>query len=193
MSVGTFFPSLENGPFDAIDLSNTKIWWLAKDVTRTMTAGVWFQTDVKFRGILQPINDVLRDVFAQEKPGLHLSAHLGVTETFSDELVATGFTLRGSIEGINRGFGEFHTFRNAGLQLEVHPNQTKGSDLTSLYSFFGTLHLHIPNSVIPLVLSYTLEPKKDTLDITMMLGEGRKWESVFGVKGLDVSSCLNSF
>jgi hypothetical protein len=121
-----------------------------------------------------------------------LSTHLRVTETFSDELVGTELTFRGSIEGIDRGFGEFLTFRNAGLQLGVHPNQTKGSDLALLYSSFGTLYLHILNSVIPMVLSYTLEPKKHALDITIMPGDSRKWESVFGVKRLGVSSFLSS-
>ncbi|KAH6959506.1 hypothetical protein DER45DRAFT_538821 [Fusarium avenaceum] len=64
-----------------------------------MTAGVWFQTGVKFRGVLQPIDDVFRGLFAQGQPGLHLSAYLGVAEAFSDELLATGFIFRGTIEG----------------------------------------------------------------------------------------------
>lgn len=152
-----------------------------------MTAGLWFETDVKFRGIFQPITDVLRDVFSQEQPGLHLSAHLGVADTYSDELIATGFDFRGSIEGINKGFGEFLTFRNAGIQLRVEPGKTNRRDLNTMYSFFGSLHLHIPNSIVPLVLEYTLEPKAETLDIAMSFGSGKRWESVFGVKGLDVS------
>ncbi|RSL71338.1 hypothetical protein CEP51_012060 [Fusarium floridanum] len=186
ISIGTLFPSLKDGPFDALNLSKTRMIWLAKDATPTMTAGLWFESDVQFRGILQPISDILRDVFAQEKPGLHLSAHLGIADKWSDELIATGFTFRGSIEGINRGFGEFLTFRNAGIQLHVSPGSKDDSDLSSVYGFFGTLHLHVPNSVTPLVLNYTLEPKEETLDITMRFGSGEKWASVFGVKGLDL-------
>ncbi|GFP57671.1 hypothetical protein TASIC1_0009000800 [Trichoderma asperellum] len=186
ISIGTLFPSLKDGPFDAINLTKSKMIWLAKDATPTMTAGLWFETDVKFRGILQPVSDILRDVFSQEDPGLHLSAHLGIADTWSDELIATGFTFRGSIEGINRGFGEFLTFRNAGIQLHVAPGKTNNSDLTSMYGFFGTLHLQVPNAITPLVLSYDLEPKEDTLDITMMFGNGERWESVFGVKGLNL-------
>ncbi|KAK3365113.1 hypothetical protein B0T24DRAFT_423612 [Lasiosphaeria ovina] len=185
MSLGSVFPSLSGTEFDAITLKNTTMTWLGRDVSALKKAGLWFETDVEFRGILKPIHDTLRDVFSQDKPGLHLSAHLGIQQDWTDELIATGFTFKGSIDGINRGFGEFLMFRNAGVMLNVVPG--KGGDLDTLWGFFGTLHLAIPNSVVPLVLNYTLEPKTDTLDIAMTFGEGEGWQSVFGVSGLDVS------
>lgn len=185
ISLGRVFPSLQGTRFDALVMKHTRMVWLARDVSARKKAGLWFETDVEFRGIFQPLHDILRDVFAQEHPGLHLEAHLGIEQGWSDDLIATGFTLRGSVDGINRGFGEFLTFRNAGVMLNIVPG--KDGELETLWGFFGTLHLAIPNSVVPLVLEYKLEPKPDTLDISMSFGEGEKWGSVFGVKGLDVS------
>ena len=185
ISLGRVFPSLQGTQFDALVMKRTRMLWLARDVSVRKKAGLWLETDVEFRGIFQPLHDILRDVFAQEHPGLHLEAHLGVEQGWSDDLIATGFTLKGSVDGINRGFGEFLTFRNAGIMLNIAPG--KNGDLDTMWGFFGTLHLAIPNSVVPLVLEYKLEPKEDTLDISMSFGAGEKWESVFGVSGLDVS------
>ncbi|VBB81972.1 Putative protein of unknown function [Podospora comata] len=185
ISLGSIFPSLKGTDFDALTMKNTSMIWLGRDASALKKAGLWFETDVEFRGLLQPIHDVLRDVFAQEQPGLHLSAHLGIQQDYSDDLIATGFTFKGSINGINRGFGEFLTFRNAGVELNVVPS--KGVDLETMWGFFGTLHLAIPNSVVPLVLEYKLQPKADSLDIAMNFGGSEKWESVFGVSGLDAS------
>jgi len=185
ISLGTVFPSLQDTQFDALVLKRTRMLWLARNVSVRKNAGLWLETDVEFRGIFQPLHDILRDVFAQEHPGLHLEAHLGVEKGWSDDLITTGFTLKGSVDGINRGFGEFLTFRNAVVMLNIVPG--KDGDLNTFWGFFGTLHLAIPNSVVPLVLEYKLELKPDTLDISMSFGEGEKWGSVFGVKGLDVS------
>ncbi|KAK5652026.1 hypothetical protein OQA88_10929 [Cercophora sp. LCS_1] len=184
ISLGRIFPSLQGTRFDALVMKQTRMVWLARDVSARKKAGLWLETDIEFRGIFQPLHDILRDVFAQEHPGLHLEAHLGIEKDWSDDLIATGFTLKGSVDGINRGFGEFLTFRNAGVMLNIAPG--KDGNLDTLWGFFGTLHLAVPNSVVPLVLEYKLEPKSDTLDISMTFGEGEKWGSVFGVKGLDL-------
>lgn len=163
--------------------------WLAKDISATKRAGLWLETDVEFRGILQAVADVLSDVFKQEQPKIHLSAHLGIEQSLGgsggEEVKAKNFTLRGSIPGINCGFGDFLMFRDAGTRLEVTPD--KVGDLRTAWGFYGTVHLKIPNSITPLVLQYELEPKDETLDISMGFGEGELWRGVFGVTGLDVS------
>jgi hypothetical protein len=188
ISVGDVVPSLKDTTFDAVTLKKVTMVWLGKDASITKTAGLWLETDVEFRGLLQPISDVLSDVFGQERPGIHLSAHLGLQKEYTgqgEELQAKNFTLCGSIEGINRNFGEFLMFRNAGIMIEVAASQS--GEFESMWSFLGTLHLNIPNSVVPLVLSYKMEPKDTTLDISMTFGNGEKWESVFGVSGLNVN------
>ncbi len=185
ISLGRIFPSLKGTRFDAFTMKNTSMIWLGKDASAIKRAGLWFETDVEFSGLLQPAADVLSDVFGQEKPGIHLSAHLGIQKEWNDELIATGFTFRGSIEGINRGFGELMMFRNAGLMISIVPaglGETK-----TIWGFYGTLHLNIPNSAVPLVLDYKLDPNPDTLDISMGFGTGERWLSVFGVAGLNVS------
>ncbi|KAJ7714868.1 hypothetical protein B0H16DRAFT_1477788 [Mycena metata] len=184
ISLGRIFPSLQNTRFDALVMKNTSMIWLGKDASALKKAGLWFETDVEFRGLLQPAADILSEVFGQEHPGIHLSAHLGIQQEWTNELIATGFTFRGSIEGINREFGEFLTFRNAGINIDVVPDSA--GHTATLWSFYGKLHLAIPNSVAPLVLNYKLEPKTDSLDISMAFGEGELWESVFGVSGLNL-------
>lgn len=186
--MGDVIPTLKDTTFDAVTLKKAKMVWLGKDASTNKTAGLWLETDVEFRGLLQPISDVLSDVFGQQHPGIHLCAHLGLEKEYTgqgDELKAKNFTLCGSIEGINRSFGEFLMFRNAGIMIHVAPSQL--GEFESMWSFLGTLHLNVPNSVVPLVLGYKMEPKDDTLDISMNFGSGEKWESVFGVSGLNVS------
>lgn len=188
ISLGRIFPSLKGTRFDAITMKNTSMIWLGKDASAAKRAGLWFETDVEFSGLLQPAADVLSDVFGQEKPGIHLSAHLGVQNEWNDELIATGFTFRGSIEGINREFAEVVMFRNAGVMISIVPASVGGTETT--WGFYGTLHLKIPNSAVPLVLDYKLDPKPDTLDISMRFGKGERWLSVFGVAGLNVSPVI---
>jgi len=69
---------LKETRFDAIDMKSTSMIWLGKDASELKKAGQWFETDVEFRGQLQPVSDILSTVPGQEYPGIHLSAHLGI-------------------------------------------------------------------------------------------------------------------
>ena len=163
ISVGSLFPSLQGSQFDAVNLTNTSMVWLGKDASRLKKVGLWFETDFQPRGMLQPAADILLDVFEPEKPGIHLSAHLGIQEQWTDELIATGFTFRGSIEGMDRGFVDFLTFRIVGIMINIAPGK-KGQSET-LWIFYGKLHLNVPNSVVSFVLNYNLESKTDSMGI----------------------------
>jgi hypothetical protein len=179
ITIGDVFKSLKDTRFDAVTLRNTLLVFLGKDINEFKKAGVWFETDVEFRGILQPISDALKTIFGQERPGIHLSAHLGLKFEPDNSLVADGFTFRGSIEGVMAKFGPLVQFRNVGIEISV-----KNSDIN--WGFVGSMDLKVPNSVVPLVLDYQLFPDTETCRMAMALRKNEKWHDVFG-SGINVS------
>jgi hypothetical protein len=186
ISFGRMFPTLKGTRYDAFVLTNTVLIWLGKDASESRKAGLWFETDILFQGMLSPVAEILHDVFRQEKPGLHLLAHLGLQRDLNDEMVASGFKLRGSIEGINVDFSDILMFRNASITIDVAPDKMHGTQ--TFWSFGGTLHLNVPNSAVPLVMEYNMVPRSESLDMTLKFGVKERWSGVFGVSGLNVSS-----
>lgn len=63
-----------------------------------------------------------------------------------------GFIFKGSINGINCGFGEFFIFCNVGVEFNVV--LSKGVDFEIMWGFFGMLYLVIFNLVVFFVLEY---------------------------------------
>jgi hypothetical protein len=73
---------------------------------------LWADTDIRFQGLLQPVTDMLRDLFSQKDPEIYLSAHVEVEKELNYDMLILELAFRGSLEGINVDFADVMMFHN---------------------------------------------------------------------------------
>ncbi|KAK3314082.1 hypothetical protein B0H66DRAFT_523455 [Apodospora peruviana] len=162
LSLGTFNPSLKGSEWDMIALENPILGFQEEvmlDGTLSRLNGLYFETDLVFRGALQPVSDFLRDFFHQEKPAIRFSAWLGENRNYATPLRVPSFQLRGSLEHVSVNVLDILTFRQIGVELSGYQTYSvakAGSSWQFDYGFFGKLDLSVPGSVVPLQVDYYL-------------------------------------
>ncbi|KAL0933939.1 uncharacterized protein CTRU02_210738 [Colletotrichum truncatum] len=193
ISLGTFMPSLKGSKWDTISLENP-ILGFQEEVTldggSSRTKGLYFETDLVFRGALQPVSDFLRDFFHQEKPSLRFSAWLGGSRDYAIPPRPPSFVLRGSLEHVSVNVLDILTFQEIGIELNGYQTYSlakRGSSTWQFgYGFFGKLDLSVPGSIVPLHVEYYLRKTFDSWLLQIRL-EDDEWNNIFGIKDLKLS------
>ncbi|KAF5630147.1 uncharacterized protein FTJAE_8298 [Fusarium tjaetaba] len=193
ISLGTFIPSLKGSEWDMISLENPILGFqeeVTLDGLRRRTRGLYFETDVAFRGAMQPVSDFLQDFFHQEKPAIRFSTWLGGSRDYAIPLSPPSFVLRGSLEHVSVNVLDILTFREIGVELSGYQTYRLSMGGISTwqfeYGFFGEVDLRVPGSVIPLQVEYYLRKSLHSWLLQLRLKDN-EWRDIFGIKDLNLS------
>ncbi|KAL2690160.1 hypothetical protein Neosp_004228 [[Neocosmospora] mangrovei] len=192
LSLGTFMPSLKGSEWDMITLENPILGFQEEvmlDGSFSRMSGLYFETDLVFRGALQPVSDFLQDFFQQEKPAIRFSAWLGESRDYAKPFSLPSFQLRGSLEHVSVNVLDILTFREIGVELsgyKTHSLFTPESSWQFGYGFFGKLDLGVPGSVVPLQVEYYLRKTFNSWLLQLRLKDD-EWNDIFGIKDLMLS------
>ncbi|KAI1858009.1 uncharacterized protein JN550_012902 [Neoarthrinium moseri] len=192
LSLGTFMPSLKGSEWDMIALENPILGFQEEVMLDGITSrmnGLYFETDLVFRGALQPVSDFLHEFFQQQKPAIRFSAWLGETRDYARPLSLPSFVLRGSLEHVSVNVLDILTFRQIGVELSGYKTYNldkRGSSWQFEYGFFGNLDLNVPGSVVPLQVQYYLRKSFNGWLLQLRLQDD-EWNDIFGIKDLKAS------
>ena len=146
LSLGTLLPSIKGSEWDAICLDNP-ILGFQESVTMNGALyrhrGLYFETDIIFQGILQPVSDFLRKFFRQENLAIRLSTWLGEEHSYRSPINLSTFMLRGSLEHVSVNVMDVLEFYEIGLELtghNIYDTAEKGMKWNYSYGFFGKLN-----------------------------------------------------
>ncbi|KAJ3524594.1 hypothetical protein NM208_g12001 [Fusarium decemcellulare] len=188
LSLGEFLPSLKDGVLDSIVLDNLRLCYVDDFGDPFLPSGAYFETDIVFQGAMQPVSDVLRDVFHQEKSALHFSAHLGAYRDWDDPWEVVDLALSASLERISvKAFGIFE-WTKLGVEVLASADVDCTNEVNpwSLgFGFFGDVNITVPGSIVPLRARYQLREMYDTYSLTVRLRDD-EWKDVFGIRGFDL-------
>ncbi|KAK6516224.1 hypothetical protein TWF506_006133 [Arthrobotrys conoides] len=189
-SLGAFFPSMKGHSIDAIELQNVSFSYLAYGIDRFEVTGVYLKSDVIFKGVLQPVSDVLHEYFGQENPSIHLSAYIGAVRDWNSFPSPNKLILTGSIEHMSAKLFNFLEFTRVGVELLMDADIDLSRRSTKWhfgYGFFGDVNISVPGSVVPLQCHYHFRKFSESFLLSITLRDD-EWKEVFGFKGLNLSA-----
>ncbi|KAI1159157.1 hypothetical protein F5B18DRAFT_655977 [Nemania serpens] len=186
VTIGSIFPELKDGPFDAVVLDNPELCYTDVSLDRARLYGTYLETDVIFKGPLQPVQDIIRDIFQQEKPALHVTAHLGTERDWLQPNVPSRLNLRGSFEECSVKVWDVLNFTQLGVEviLDMAGGQDQGVEVG--LGFFGKVDITMPGSVVPLKAEYLMRHMNDEYTLAVTLTDD-EWRDCFGIKNLTLS------
>ena len=190
LSLGDVVPDLKGSPLDSLILRGTRYGYVRRTYDYTRHAGMYLDTELELSGALQPVADLLRDVFKQDQPGIRFTAFLGDHNDWNDHRAYGAIGLRGSLEGLSlKLFDDVLEFKTIGV--EVYANQRANLATGSYewdvgYGLFGDVLMTVPGSIVPLQVKYEIARELSQWEVALNLREGI-WKDCFGVQGLVVS------
>ncbi|KAL8872337.1 MAG: hypothetical protein Q9174_002021 [Haloplaca sp. 1 TL-2023] len=191
--ISDYIPSLAGSDLESVQLEAVEFIY-NQFTTPTAQAGTWLQADVLFSGVLQPINDVLRDVFHQDKPKLRLQALLSRINNWAQPVKPSSFALRGSLPGISVKFGEVLEFTELGLSINIGRSKEAWPPYKAKIEwgvgFFGSCRLTTPNAMADLALAFSMSQYAGIL--TLVLSAQTTCPNFFGITGLHLSDLIFS-
>ncbi|KAF3935290.1 hypothetical protein ABW19_dt0205397 [Dactylella cylindrospora] len=189
LSLGKLIPSLaDNEDLNAIQLKNLQLSYVAA-LTAVTTPGVWLDTDVVFSGPLQPISDVLRDVFGQKQPALHMRAHISKYLDWKKIPRPPGINIWGMLENTSIKIGDLEIIKLGvqltGEQVLVHIPTPK-TVWKFGWGFMGTALMRLPGSVTPFEMSLVVRSSGGFIDFNLDIVGEDVWEDALGIQGFDI-------
>ncbi|KAK6497748.1 hypothetical protein TWF481_012150 [Arthrobotrys musiformis] len=191
VSLGKLIPSLkENEDLNAIQLENVQLSYVS-GMTLTTTPGTWLDTDVVFSGPLQPISDVLRDVFGQTRPALHMRALVSGSPSWNKVPKPPGLNVWGMLENISVKIGSLEVV-TLGVQITANKELVflpKMKDTWKFgWGFMGTALMHLPGSVTPLEMSLLVRQSRGFISLDLDVVGDLPWEDALGIRGFDIQN-----
>ncbi|PON25175.1 hypothetical protein TGAM01_v205861 [Trichoderma gamsii] len=186
ITIGSVLPPLKDGPFDAIVLENTELCYSVVPLNVYELEGLYLETDLLFKGPLQPLQDVIRDVFNQERPALHVSAHLGMSRDWMIPYVPPRLVLRGSFDDCSVKLWDILEFTQLGVELTLEQARDDDGEMNIGYGFFGKVDMAMPGSVVPLKAEYLFRVMDERYMLSVTLKDD-DWKDCFGIKNLTLS------
>lgn len=191
LSLGKLIPELVGTPLDSISLKNTSFTYRSTFLGRS-PPGVRFYTDIIPTGeLMQPVYDVLHEVFGQRDPDLTFAGFIGQEPPWEKPFRPIGFSLRACLQKLNIDLWDVINVTDLGLsltfsrQIALSPGDaSSGYSLST--SFSGSAGVRIPGSVVPLRVSWYLKKfaKYYLLSLNM---QDDAWTDAFGIANLKVS------
>ncbi|KAM0518165.1 hypothetical protein ACHAPE_004572 [Trichoderma viride] len=186
ITIGSVLPPLKDGPFDAIVLENTELCYSVVPLSIYELEGLYLETDLLFKGPLQPLQDVIRDVFKQERPALHVSAHLGMSRDWMMPYIPPRLVLRGSFDDCSVKLWDILEFTQLGVELTLDQARDDDGEMNIGYGFFGKVDMTMPGSVVPLKAEYLFRVIDERYMLSVTLKDD-DWKDCFGIKNLTLS------
>lgn len=190
--IGTLFPSTVNGDFGSLRFENVQFSYNDGITETGLGPGTWFEGDVSFEGPLQPIADVLKNVFHQAVPKLRVAYFVGVNNDWTTLAMMDDFRISGTLDNISVTLGDVVKFTSLTIQIDVNTITTAApysKNKKMSYGLIGTALLTVPGSVVPLTMDFRmgLDGHLVLLDLTL---QDKAWVDAFGIPGLSVSRLL---
>lgn len=192
ISLGAFIPSLKGSEWDMISLENPILGFQEEamlDGLLSRTKGLYFESELVFRGALQPVSDFFQDFFHQDTPSIRFTAWLDGFRDYAFPPTPPSFVLSGSLDHVSVNVLDVLKFRQIGIELngyQTYNLSDRGRSTWELgYGFFGKLDLSVPGTVIPLQVEYYLRKTIHSWRLQLRLKDD-EWNDVFGIKGLKV-------
>jgi hypothetical protein len=187
-TLGALLTELGELDIGGIKLHNTQFEYTDEiSAPANKLPGLWFEADVTLEGILQPVADLLKSIFNQPDPELHVECFLGFDRDWAQLIMPTGVTMAGTFEGISAKFGDQLTLKSCGVNIcvisQVDDVPTYREFHSLHYYFTGTGLLGLPGSVAPLAVNLNLTVEQQLVTLLMDLDD---WDDAFGVRGLTV-------
>ncbi|OSS46201.1 hypothetical protein B5807_08134 [Epicoccum nigrum] len=187
-----FQEGLIDSKIDSLKLRDVQLEYNSEVSDNRKLAGVWLTADVVFGGVLQPISDLLRDVFHQQSSVLHMECYLGTTRDWKQLTLPSCLVLSGSFKDTHLQLGDFVTFTRLGVQVSINQEfQSTGHPFTRSFScnfaLFGDALLTVPGSITPLVCNFSLAEVQGYNALSLTLQDDA-WRDVGGIAGFDLRS-----
>lgn len=194
LSLGKLFPGLKGSAWDLIRLNNSHLCLQESATAYSSQNGMYLETDIGLQGALQPASDFLRDFFQQEKPAIRFSGWLGSERCYNEIACPPSMVLRGSLDHVCVNILDTLELHRIGVELQVQ--EVLDKELGEMqwkfgYGFFGTLHLSVPATAVPLKVDYKLQELNKEWQLSLTL-QNDEWTDVFGIQGLTVCPLLIS-
>lgn len=190
--IGTLFPSTINGDFGSLRFENVQFTYNDGTTVTGQGPGTWFEGDVSFEGPLQPIADVLKNVFHQSVPKLRVAYFVGANNDWTTLAMMEDFRISGTLDDISVTLGNVVKFTSLTVQIDVNTITTAApysKNKRMSYGLVGTALLTVPGSVVPLTIDFRmgLDGHLVLFDLTL---QDKAWDDAFGIPGLSVSRIL---
>jgi hypothetical protein len=193
LPLARLFPSFADGDFGSIRFENVQLRYDDRVTDDKKPPGTWLEGDMVFQGDLQPIADVLKSVFNQTDPKLHVEFFMGMIRDWNTLAPPEDFTISGSLEGINVKWANVIQFTSVGVRVSVNrtidPSPYR-ENIDLAFSFFGTSLVNVPGSIVPLGMDFTMTMDDGIVSLNLTL-QDPDWKNAFGIEGLAVSDSIS--
>lgn len=180
LSIGKLIPSFAESQLNMISILDTKFYYRSEG-TALEPQGLGFSTTVTFSGFLEPINNVLCDIFQQKNPSLNMSGHFRAGKDWMSKPPGPAdFTLRGELPGLDISIFTVLSIKRLGIDLMgIRKGSQGGYDFS--YGFFGT------GRISKVEVNWYIRKSSQTYMI-MAVTQSETWKNLGDCKGLDVSA-----
>ncbi|KAK6346045.1 hypothetical protein TWF730_010378 [Orbilia blumenaviensis] len=189
LSLGKLIPHFaDNEDLNAIQLENVQLSYVS-GMTATTMPGMWLDTDIVFSGPLQPVSDILRDVFGQTRPALHMKALVSNSYDWTKAPRPPGLNVWGMLENVSVNIGSLEIV-TLGVQLTANRElvyMPKPKDVWRFgWGFMGTALMHLPGSVTPLEMSLIVRQSSGYINLALDVVGDLPWEDALGIRDFDI-------
>jgi hypothetical protein len=188
--LATLFPDLADGDFGAVRFENVQFRYDDGLLLNSQPPGTWLEADMVFEGPFQPIADIMKSVFHQTNPRMHVELCIGVNHNWTTLQMPSNFAISGSLQDISVDFADVVKFTMMGVTINFNTVVTSypyGEKKEMVFSFFGTAQVKVPGSVVPLSVDYNMAMDGNFIDLSLTLKD-EAWQNAFGIHGLALSS-----
>ena len=202
VKLGTFklsdyVPSFEGSDFDALEIKNTELIF-NEYTTLTDRAGTWLQTDLTFSGPLQPISDLLKNVFQQDKPILRVQGFLSPRNDWTQPIDTHSLALRATLPSLSIHIGDLLVINELGVSIGLirqrQPWAPYDEKWTSSIGFFGSATLDTPaDKIAPMTVGFSMTEAGGALGVILDVDEDETSGLGFcGIEGLRITEFILS-
>ncbi|KAJ9609487.1 hypothetical protein H2200_005814 [Cladophialophora chaetospira] len=190
LPLASLFPSVADGDFGSLRFENVQFRYDDGVMVNGKESGTWLEGDVVFEGTLQPVADILKSVFNQSDPKLHVELFIGVNRNWTTIQMPGNFAISGLLPDISADFAGLVKFTSLGVTINFTtitiPSPYSKKRVIS-FSFFGRSLVTVPGSVVPLSMDFTISVDQNIIILNLTLRDD-DWQNAFGIPGLTLSS-----
>ncbi|KDQ13587.1 hypothetical protein BOTBODRAFT_175576 [Botryobasidium botryosum FD-172 SS1] len=188
LRVSSILPQFVGKKFDVIDLKDVMFTYQNILLDQTKDVGFNINAEVVIDESYGQIHDVLSKFLKVPDPSLLVHCGLGVGQDWHHPLSVSSLSLQGVFPNTQAEPISGVKFTSIGVRLigseatadTPEGSKTSGKDFS--YSVFGSMHLTVPGSSIPLDLDYDITEAGGAVSLSAQLS--KDWEHAFGVPDL---------
>jgi hypothetical protein len=181
-------PELAGTAFDEIAFKNVTFFYQNCEFDKTKSVGWHVDAEWAIDASCGMLYNLLRRILGVNQPTMRICGELGPSQEWTAPLACQSIALEGwfaSVDakpapGLQLATVGVRLFGIRGMRYAPQPSTT----MEYGFATFGTLHLDVPASQIPLELDYDIYEAGGVAILQARLGT--VWSDAFGVKGLSV-------